>query len=134
MTKLRDLPTPIKEALAVFEVLRKMNFLSDDIYAGFVASTVDSEGHRGPAVVVQLCRQGRVFNVAIPDPLLLSVGNGTVADAPADFATAWAAACELWNTATNEEMAEVFKSSAARRNAVSLMARIALEGIDLPKP
>lgn len=113
--KLADVNPIYKEALAAFEIFRKLRFPSELIYF----TVVDG------CVAIQVRTQPR-DTIVVLDPVPASM------DAAA-LEAGWVEAAGLWNTATQLEMRDVAERARVRRSAVKIIADMHLAGIVFPK-
>jgi hypothetical protein len=118
MNVLRSLSAPLREALALYQLLRRLGFPAEAIYLETVADPILD-------MAMVLRHQGHEFRA-----LLGAQG------APADqVAAEWHAACDAWNhTASHSERMALFRGAEVCGNAASLHLLAALErkGFTLP--
>lgn len=120
--KARDLHPVIREALAVFETLRKIGFSSDDIFAG-------RDPSKG-SMFMQLKTQGLEFTITLDGP-------GNNGWSPEALTELWTAAGKAYNgngpdDFTDTERQDIWEHSGIRRNAIPLMYALVAKGIALP--
>jgi hypothetical protein len=117
--RLSDLHPIWREALACYEALRRLGFSPEDI---FLSRHEDGR----MMLLVRSARYGLIVNLAAGDAAELR-------DLPHDELTAeWARAAVLWNGASREETAEVYKNSLIYRRSDMMMFDLVNNGIAIP--
>lgn len=108
--KLTELPTTYREALAVFEMFRRLGVASRDIFVGPQAGD--------PRFFVTAYHAGGAYTIA-------------VGDLPPD-ALPWRDVCRIWNTAPPDEFQAMYKNAAAVKNADVILMALYKAGFPVP--
>jgi hypothetical protein len=123
---MKELHTSIKEALSVFEILRKLGFHRDQIYAGAIDQIV-LEGERATGEVACMV----IMELRAKD-LSFVIQCGMWPLPPELFEKDWADAAEYWNTTTPQGRRDIYENSNVRQKAIPLVQALASKGIMLP--
>ena len=111
-----DFPEPIREALALHGIFRRMGYSSDDIY--FHADPVTR------MIAMQLQHGGKTFTVS----------TGTLTGYSRDeIIEMWQKAGECWNAASQEEAQRIVGTSKARMDLVMMVAAMIERGFEVPE-
>lgn len=106
----------MKKLLGTFEMVRRLGFLPDDIYAMFA---------NGGVIFLVLKTQGKQFSITI----------GPWRSGEQSFKTAWETAAPAWNEGmTDQERLECLESSEAFHDVISLIHALDKKGITCPEP
>ena len=108
--KLTELPTTYREALAVFEIFRRLGVEAGNIFVGPMA------GDR--RFFVTAYHQGGAYTIA-------------VGDLPAD-PLPWRDVCQFWNTAPPDEFQAMYKNAASVRHANVILMALYKAGFPVP--
>lgn len=122
----KGLHPSIKEALSVFEILRKLGFRSDQIYAGAIEQIV-LEGERATG---EVARMGIMELRAKGLSFVIQCGMWPLS--PERFEKDWTDAAEYWNTTTPQGRRDIYENSNVRQNAIPLVHALSSKGIMLP--
>jgi hypothetical protein len=117
--KLAELHPIWKEALACFEALRRLGFVSDDIY---MARHTDGR----MKLVVLSVSYGLIANPMCGDKFAFK------ARPIEEVMSEWAEAAELWNHGTDEERQSLWEQSLIGRHGVALVTDLLRYGIHAP--
>lgn len=112
-----DAITPVlREALAAFEVWRKMGYPAEQIF--FACD-----------------RDGYIAMILRPDKVTFTYACGRTKMTREEATAAWAKAAEIWNTGlTGDERKHIYESSYIRKNVVGLLAGMTRKGLRVKKP
>ena len=111
-----EFPEPIREALALHGIFRRMGYSSDDIF--FHADPVTR------IVAMQLQHEGKTFTVSTGSLMLYSRD---------EIIEMWQKAGECWNKTSEEEALRIVGNSKARMNLVMMVAAMIERGFEVPE-
>jgi hypothetical protein len=102
------------EQLAIWEALRKLGFLADDIYAAF---------YNGNELFTTLRIGDKEWNGSISRGRKIS---------PEPYIAIYTAECERWNKTTEAERRQIFDAHMTVEKMVDIAIGVRLKGIDIP--